>query len=186
MAPKGCPETSVTNYRYSLRNGPEERSLHPLHDGSLKSRHITCHPLSSLVIFYLPLSSFVSTYHLSSLFIPCHHLSSFIFPCHHLSSLITCHPLSSLVITCHHLPPLSSLVIAYHPLSCEYFKHGIYSPFFFSSNCSLFHNSNVFGFCIIRILYTGCAKIKKNNSAAKRLNYTASYFRKLNSRNSPY
>jgi len=32
--------------------------------------------------------------------------------------------------------------------------------FFFSSKCSLFHNSNVFGCCIIHILYTGCAKIK--------------------------
>jgi len=31
--------------------------------------------------------------------------------------------------------------------------------FFFSSKCSLFHNSNVFGSCIIHILYTGCAKI---------------------------
>ena len=30
---------------------------------------------------------------------------------------------------------------------------------FFSSKCSLFHNSNVFGSCIIHILYTGCAKI---------------------------
>ena len=39
----------------------------------------------------------------------------------------------------------------------------------FSSKCSLFHNSNVFGSCIIHILYTGCAKIKKNNSGAKRL-----------------
>ena len=28
--------------------------------------------------------------------------------------------------------------------------------------CSLFHNSNVFGSCIFHILYTGCAKIKKN------------------------
>ena len=47
----------------------------------------------------------------------------------------------------------------------------IYSPFyFFSSKCSLFHNSNVFGSCIIHILYTGCAKIK-NNSGAKRLTY---------------
>ena len=46
-------------------------------------------------------------------------------------------------------------------IGTEYFKHGIYSPFFFSSNCSLFHNSNVFGSCIIHILYTGCAKIKK-------------------------
>ena len=31
--------------------------------------------------------------------------------------------------------------------------------FFFSSKCSLFHNSNVFGSCIVHILYTGCAKI---------------------------
>ena len=41
--------------------------------------------------------------------------------------------------------------------------------FFFSSKCSLFHNSNLFGSSIIHILYTGCAKIKKNNSGAKRL-----------------
>ena len=43
-----------------------------------------------------------------------------------------------------------------------------YNLRFFSSKCSLFHNSNVFGSCIIHILYTGCAKIKKN-SGAKRL-----------------
>ena len=41
--------------------------------------------------------------------------------------------------------------------------------FFSSSKCSLFHNSNVFGSCFIHILYTGCAKIQKNNSGAKRL-----------------
>ena len=51
----------------------------------------------------------------------------------------------------------------------EYFKQGIYCLFFFSSKCSLFHNSNVFGSCIIHILYTVCAKIKKNDSSAKRL-----------------
>ena len=45
----------------------------------------------------------------------------------------------------------------------------IYSPFFFSSKCSLFHNANLFGPCIIHILYTGCAKIKKNNSGTKGL-----------------
>ena len=50
----------------------------------------------------------------------------------------------------------------------EYFKHGIYSPFFSSSKCSLFHYSNVFGSCIIHIFYTEYAKIKKNNSFAKR------------------
>ena len=33
--------------------------------------------------------------------------------------------------------------------------------FFFSSKCSSFHNFNIFGSCIIRILYTGRAKIKK-------------------------
>ena len=33
--------------------------------------------------------------------------------------------------------------------------------FFFSLKCSLFHNFNLFGSCIIHILYTECAKIKK-------------------------
>jgi len=50
----------------------------------------------------------------------------------------------------------------------------------FSSKCLLFHNSNVFGSCIIHILYTGCAKIKKNNSGAKRLtNWLTSLFHPL-------
>jgi hypothetical protein len=45
----------------------------------------------------------------------------------------------------------------------------VYTLRFFSSKCSLFHNSNVFGSCIIHILYIGCAKIKKkNNFGAKR------------------
>jgi hypothetical protein len=47
-------------------------------------------------------------------------------------------------------------------IGTEYFKHGIFSPFFSPpSKCSLFHNFNVFGSCIIHILYTECAKIKK-------------------------
>ena len=46
-------------------------------------------------------------------------------------------------------------------IGTEHFKHGIYSPFFSSSKCSLFHNSNVFGSCIIQILYTGVLKLKK-------------------------
>ena len=45
----------------------------------------------------------------------------------------------------------------------------VYTLCFSSSKCSLFHNSNVFGSCIIHILYTECAKIKKNNSVSKRL-----------------
>ena len=50
----------------------------------------------------------------------------------------------------------------------EYFKHALYSPFFLSK-FSLFHNANFFGSCIIHILYTGCAEIKKNNSGARGL-----------------
>jgi hypothetical protein len=38
MGPVGCPETSAINVQYALSNNPEERSLHLLHDGSLKSR----------------------------------------------------------------------------------------------------------------------------------------------------
>jgi hypothetical protein len=38
MGPISCPETSVRNYHYSLRNNPEERSSQLLHGGSLKSR----------------------------------------------------------------------------------------------------------------------------------------------------
>ena len=45
----------------------------------------------------------------------------------------------------------------------------VYTLLFFSSKCSLFHNSNVFGSCVFHILYTGCAKIKNNNTGAKRL-----------------
>jgi hypothetical protein len=39
MGPKDCPETSVTNYYYTLRNSSEERSSHlyVLRSGSLKS-----------------------------------------------------------------------------------------------------------------------------------------------------
>jgi len=41
--------------------------------------------------------------------------------------------------------------------------------FFFSSKFNLFHNANFFGSCIIHILYTGCAKLKKNNYSSKGL-----------------
>ena len=60
-----------------------------------------------------------------------------------------------------------SLYIYSTNIGTEYFKRGIYSPFFSSSKCSLLHNSNVFGSCIIHILYTGCAKIKKIIPAPK-------------------
>ena len=67
------------------------------------------------------------------------------------------------------LPPGKTRYPFYRRLGIgtEYFKHGTHSPFCFSSKCSLFHNSNVFGSCIIHILYTGCAKIKKIIPAPK-------------------
>ena len=43
----------------------------------------------------------------------------------------------------------------------EYFKHAAHSAFFFSSKCRSFHNATFFGSCVIHILYTGRAKIKK-------------------------
>ena len=43
----------------------------------------------------------------------------------------------------------------------------VYTLRLFSSKFSLFHNSNVFGSCIIHILYTGRAKIKKIIPAPK-------------------
>ena len=54
-------------------------------------------------------------------------------------------------------------------ISTEYFKHALYSPYYFSSKCNLFHNANLFGSRIIHILYTECAKIKKKKSGAKGL-----------------
>ena len=58
-----------------------------------------------------------------------------------------------------HTAPLTSkrciLYIYSTNIGIEYFKHA--------------HNANLFGSCIIHILYTGCAKIKKNNSGAKGL-----------------
>ena len=42
--------------------------------------------------------------------------------------------------------------------------------FFPFQKCSLFHDSNVFGSCIIHILYTGCAKIKKKKFRRQKVN----------------
>ena len=55
-------------------------------------------------------------------------------------------------------------------IGTDYFKHGIYCPFSFSSKCSLFHNSDIFGSCFIHILYTGCAKIKRKIIPAPKVN----------------
>ena len=41
---------------------------------------------------------------------------------------------------------------------------------FFLLKMHFFHNSNVFGSCIIHILYTGCAKIKKKLFRRQKVN----------------
>jgi len=43
----------------------------------------------------------------------------------------------------------------------------VYISVFFSLKCSLFHNSNLFGCCIIHILYTDVLKFKKIIPAPK-------------------
>jgi hypothetical protein len=52
-------------------------------------------------------------------------------------------------------------------IGTEYFKYGKHPPCFFLQNAVFFHNSNVFSSCIIHILYTGCAKIKRIIPAPK-------------------
>jgi hypothetical protein len=55
MGPIGCPETSVTNYQYTMHNIPEEESLHLHRGGSVK-----------LCIIFLVFSAFVSLSHVLS------------------------------------------------------------------------------------------------------------------------
>jgi hypothetical protein len=45
-------------------------------------------------------------------------------------------------------------------IGTEYFKHGIYSPFFLLK-CSLFPNSNVFGSVLFTFYIQGVLKFKK-------------------------
>jgi hypothetical protein len=40
MVPIVCPEATVRNYHYSLRNNPEERSCHLIRGRSLKSHNL--------------------------------------------------------------------------------------------------------------------------------------------------
>ena len=48
----------------------------------------------------------------------------------------------------------------------EYFKHTAHSPFFSLQNVVYFIMLPFFRSCVIHILYTGCAKIKKKKIPA--------------------
>jgi hypothetical protein len=47
------PETSLRNYRYLLRNNPEERNSHRLRGGRLKSRNVIIVMLKYSVTFQI-------------------------------------------------------------------------------------------------------------------------------------
>ena len=53
LGPIGCPETSVRNCHYTLRNSPEEHRSHLLRGGSLKSRLIDFLPKYAFHIGYV-------------------------------------------------------------------------------------------------------------------------------------
>ena len=64
--------------------------------------------------------------------------------------------------------PQSCILYIYSTnIGTEYFKHGIYSPFFSSSKCSLFHNSNLFGSVLFTLYVQGVLKLKKIIPAPK-------------------
>jgi len=61
MVPIGCPQTSVINYHYSLRNNPEERSYQLLRGGNLKSRIIIIVTYSECVSMALMLLNMLNS-----------------------------------------------------------------------------------------------------------------------------
>ena len=61
----------------------------------------------------------------------------------------------------HRWPPNVAFYIFIQQIQVLNILNMLYTLHLFSSKCSLFHNANLFGSCIIHILYTGCAKIKK-------------------------
>jgi len=80
------------------------------------------------------------------------------------------HLKTPMVVVPHRLPWNVAFYIFIQQIQILNILNMVYTVrFFLSLKCSLFHNSNVFGSSFIHILYTGCAKILKNNSGAKRL-----------------
>jgi hypothetical protein len=73
------------------------------------------------------------------------------------------------IILTYLVPVLFTFYIFIQQIYVLYILNTVYTLRFIfpSSKCSLFHNSNVFGSCVINILYTGCAKIKKIIPAPK-------------------
>jgi len=59
-------------------------------------------------------------------------------------------------------------------IGTEYFKHGIYSPFFLSSKCSLFHNSNVFGYTSLQGVYDSHLQLLHSDTGVIRLYFEKS------------
>ena len=67
--------------------------------------------------------------------------------------------MTTIVVVPHRLPLNVAFYIFIQQIKVLHILNMVYNLRFFSSKCRLFHNSNVFGSCIIHILYTVCAKI---------------------------
>jgi len=67
--------------------------------------------------------------------------------------------MTTILVVPHHYPLNVAFYMFIEQIQVLNILNIVYSLRFFSSKCSLFHNSNVFGSCFIRILYTGCVKI---------------------------
>ena len=70
MGPIGCPETSLRNYRCTLRNNPEERRTRQLRGGSLKSR--TALPARGIFSYHCALDDVKTSREYSRLWLHAH------------------------------------------------------------------------------------------------------------------
>ena len=64
---------------------------------------------------------------------------------------------------CHTAPLTSRCCTLYivQQIHVQNILNMLHTLVFFSSKCRSFHNATFFGSCVIQILYTACAKIKK-------------------------
>ena len=66
MGPIGCPETSVRNYHYSLRNSPEEGSSQPLNGFYLNTHHCySCTDSMCFIYIYIYMYVYIEHFILS-------------------------------------------------------------------------------------------------------------------------
>ena len=82
---------------------------------------------------------------------------------------LSCRTTHTYIYICRTAPLTSRCCILYiiQQIYVQNILNMLHTLSFFSSKCRLFHNATFFGSCVIHILYTGCAKIKKKKSGVK-------------------